>query len=151
MQEKTIDEIETYINDSHKKNAIGVILNETKYLVRGGRMSMLKSMIVSLLKFKLFIYLNENGLSLYGKSYKFSSLLSIVKDMFTETISANDKNVKVIYIFTSDASDIKFNNEKIVSALEKIFPSAQIKYSFLPSVIAAHVGPNYCAISAKVA
>jgi fatty acid-binding protein DegV len=145
-----VEQIDKYMQEAPKKNVIAIILNETKYLVRGGRLSALKGMVASLLKFKIVLYLNKDGVALYDKTFKPSSVISIVKKLFKETIGADVTNIDSSYIFSSGiSSSAKLSNHAMIEELEKNFKiKANIKK--LPCVIAAHVGPNYCALSVKI-
>jgi fatty acid-binding protein DegV len=71
MKEETISKIEEYINQINKKNVFSAVIGETKYLVRGGRISFLKGFLASLFQFKIILQVNcENGLTFYSKTRK---------------------------------------------------------------------------------
>jgi fatty acid-binding protein DegV len=133
-----------------KKNLLSVILNETKYLVRGGRLSLTKGIAASMLRLKLVIYFDHTGLVLEGKTFKTSSCIEMAKNIFKEKIGANDENVESVTIFTSGIDNMKSNIEVMKNAFSVMFKKAKIFYENLTSVFVAHTGPSYCGVSVKI-
>jgi len=149
--EKDSKKVDEYMNNCAKKNHICVVLLETKYLVRGGRLSLLKSMMASLFKMKIVVELTDEGLRAAGKSPKKKGLWPIVEKINKSSINMTEKNIDKVCLFTSQ-TDGEDNEQimKIKDLIEQEFGSNKIINSELPSIIVAHVGPNYLAISVKV-
>jgi fatty acid-binding protein DegV len=139
--------VSKYINDSFDKNKICVVLNDVKYLVKGGRLNSLKGFLATMLKFKVIVELSNSGVQLVGKTNKINAIGDIVDPLLSKTIKYNGNNINKLCIFTSGIDGGKFNVDEIKNIIIKHFSFKDVTFAELPSVIAVHVGPNYIGIA----
>jgi DegV family protein with EDD domain len=141
-------DVEKYLKDVEKKRMGAVVVSDMSYLVKGGRVSAAKGMFAKLFGIIAVLTLDYKGLNFYDKTTKEANVPTIIADAFTKCIKYKPENVKRVCILTSGMSDEKFN----MSVLEKLIKEkfvvkdAEVFYGKLPSIIAAHVGPNYLVI-----
>jgi len=148
----TPDVVNNYFETMYKKYHICVIVNDLKYLARGGRISSMKAFLAKLLKIKLVVELTPNGLKPAGKANSNEKIAQVAKNAGNKAIGAVDTNYEKISFLTSGVEDSNFDISKLVEDTKEIFKKTDvtIENGFLPCIISAHVGPNYLAIAIKI-
>jgi len=152
IDDLTPEVVNNYFENMYNKYHICVIVNDLKYLSRGGRISAAKAFFAKLLKIKLVIELTPTGLKPVGKANSNDKILQVVQDAEKKSIGASDANYEKISFLTSGVEDTNFDVAKLVKDAKEVFKKANvtIEKGFLPCVISAHVGPNYLAIAIKI-
>jgi len=141
-----------YFETMYSKYHICVIVNDLKYLARGGRISSFKAFFAKLLGIKLLVELTPNGLKPAGKANSNDKIAQIAKDVESKSVGAKDSNYEKIGLLTSGNEDSNFDVAKLYASVKDVFKTTNAKFEkgFLPCVISAHVGPNYLAIAIKI-
>jgi len=148
----TPEAVNNYFETEYSKYHICVIVNDLKYLARGGRISATKAFFAKLLKIKLVVELTPNGLKPAGKANSNDKIVQIAKEAGKKTIGANDDNYVKVAFLTSGQEDPNFDVAKLYQAAKVGFKDTKARFEkgYLPCVISAHVGPNYLAIAIKI-
>jgi DegV family protein with EDD domain len=147
------ESIEQYLAHSYNHKIGAVIVPDPSYLIKGGRMSGAKGLIVGLLGLKLVITLFEDeGLKFFGKSLTDKKAIELIKKAFEEKVNYSPKNVKRVAILYSPNNDPKFNIKEIVKLMEDnfSFEGIEIQMGELPIAIICHLGPNYAVVGIEV-
>jgi len=143
---KTFKEIDEYINDFNKRCFSTVIVKNAKQLVKGGRLSGLKGMLVNALKIKLIIKVEKGKLEYFSKDNSMGGAASKSLELINEKIEFKKKKIKRIAI----SSDLT-NKEEYDLCLNNIkeFCGDDIEISSipLPGCIISHVGSDTFAIT----
>jgi fatty acid-binding protein DegV len=127
-----------------KKHRAGVlVVPDASQLKKGGRVSNFKSLLIKLFGLKLIITLDEHGLLFKDKAGKVEEAIKKAKRALGDCIPLETKKVKRFVIFRNSEADAKFNIDEYVRLVKSMYPDVKIEYVVLPSVITAHVGPNY--------
>jgi DegV family protein with EDD domain len=101
--------IVNYIQQTKHKMCVVLVVPDIKQLVKGGRISGVKSLIVKLLGLKLLITMADDGLIFYDKAKKDRETISKIKLAFEQKIGLDKMQIKQGAILTSKSSDAKFN------------------------------------------
>jgi fatty acid-binding protein DegV len=142
--------VKAVVDEHIQKSNILIILDDFKYLLKGGRVNRIKLLIAKHLRFTLLLDLDkEKGVNMAGKIIKLDKLSKIINEHYKQAIRYNGNNIDKLVIFTSGVETKKKNVDSIVNILKTTFKDINIKYSELPSVFAAHLGTNYVAIAIK--
>lgn len=89
----TLSELKEKMNNLKPRVKLLAIIDNVKYLVKGGRLSRLKGMLVSALKIKPIISIIHNRLEVIGKAIGFES----AKKALMKLIGKVDKSMDVYY------------------------------------------------------
>ncbi len=136
---KTIDEIASEITAIRNKACAFFIVQDLKYLVRGGRLSKISGVIGNLLKIKPVLRVNEQGqLVPYKKVISRRLALKELYKILVEKIG-DDKTVLINHSVCED--DARAMAEKIKTELN-ITPIV----TDLTQVIGCHTGPGLMAV-----
>lgn len=119
------------------KACIEFVPETMEYLKRGGRISLVKALIASILKIKPILSFKNNALSVAKKALGMGMALN-------EMVKAVPKTAKEIFVCCVDKS--KFT-EPLKEKVAKAFPSIKIRDGLINPVVGAHVGPGAVGIA----
>jgi fatty acid-binding protein DegV len=118
---------------------------DVSQLKKGGRVSNFKSVLIKLFGLKLIITLDKAGLLFRDKANKPEEVIKRSKDALTSLIPLNHNHIRRFVVFTNSKANKKFDVNQYLNILKTIYPKIKMEHVDLPSVITAHVGPNYFA------
>ncbi|WP_391591539.1 DegV family protein [[Mycoplasma] cavipharyngis] len=127
-------------------NFSGILLiQELDTLYRGGRISLIKSKLTSLLNFKILIQYTNGKISYFNKAKSWDKTFKKIHQFITNNLSVNLSKPNKLHILSSFLDLEEFN--KIKQQLIVYFPNTTFKISEMPKPILAHVGINALAIT----
>jgi fatty acid-binding protein DegV len=94
---------------------------------------------------KLIITLDKSGLLFRNKASKPDETIKRAQDALADLIPLNHSQINRFIVFTNSHANKKFNIDQYLEILKTFYPNIKIEYAELPSVITAHVGPNFFA------
>jgi fatty acid-binding protein DegV len=147
LNDKTIAE---YLKFTKLNRAGVLIVPDAAQLKKGGRVSNFKSVLIKLFGLKLIITLDQHGLLFKNKGLKVNDTIEKAKQELSKVIPLASKTIKRFVIFCNSETDAKFNIPEYVNVIKTMYPKVKIEYVVLPSVITAHVGPNYVVFGADL-
>jgi fatty acid-binding protein DegV len=150
MKDINHEKVEKYMNDTYGKNTMGIVLNELKYAIRGGRIGLVKGLIATALKLNIVLDLTVKGLEYMNKALNVNKIFSIVSNVCCEQIKYNGNNIDRLCIYMSKVRNQKFKTETIKKLLIEGFGFKGVEFAELPAVISVHSGPNYVGFSVRV-
>jgi fatty acid-binding protein DegV len=100
-------------------------------------------LLIKLFGLKLIITLDEHGLLFKDKSGKVEDSIKKAKRALSDCVPLETNKIKRFVIFRNSEADAKFNIDEYIEIVKPMYPDVNIEYVVLPSVITAHVGPNY--------
>lgn len=144
----SIDEVEKYLANIYKKRIGLIVVPDAKYLVKGGRVSNFKGMLIKLFNLKLVVTLYNDGLKFFDKSSSVDGIVKIISKCFSKktNMKFNDENLKRFSFFYCKNNESKYMVSEIVDAIKKTYPKIEVVDETLPAVIAAHTGSNYIVV-----
>jgi fatty acid-binding protein DegV len=129
-----------------KNNRAAVlIVPDVSQLKKGGRVSNFKSILIKLFGLKLIISLDKAGLLFRDKANKPEEVVKRAKEALTKLIPLDKNHIRRFVIFTNSKADKQFDVNQYITIIKAMYPKVKIEHVELPSVITAHVGPNYIA------
>ena len=136
--DKTYSYFETLVNNV----GIYFVVDDLKYLARGGRLSPAKAAIGNLMQLKPVLRVNDAGeIDVYAKQQGSKKALRFMIDEFKKKYKNIDNAPIVI---------LQANNEKVAEDLKaqvsEFAPDAEIWEQPIGPVIGAHCGPGTCGI-----
>jgi fatty acid-binding protein DegV len=132
-----------YLNNVRDKRAGILIVPDVTQLKKGGRVSNFKSILIKLLNLKLILTLDKSGLLFRDKANKPDEVIRRSKKILEELIPLDKSHIKRFTVLTNDETDKKFNMNEYLDVLKATYPKVEIEYDQIPTIILAHVGPNY--------
>ena len=137
---KSLDEIETELNEYRHRISTSFILNELKYLQLGGRCSSLTSYAASMLKLHLQINMPDGSLQ-PGEKYRGSFFPKVLKQYFENMVADNIDNIEKECIFITSTT-IGELTEKAKEFLDELNVFKNIIITRAGSTISSHCGPD---------
>jgi fatty acid-binding protein DegV len=142
--------ITDYLERIKDKRAGVLVVPDISQLKNGGRVSNFKSILIKLLGLKLIITLDKFGLLFKDKSSKPEDAVKRANSILSTIIPLGKLPIKRFVVFTNSNSDKKFDIKHYVDILKILYPQTKMEFTNVPSVITAHVGPNYLAFGADL-
>ncbi len=139
-QGKSLDEIESELNEYRHRISTSFILNELKYMQLGGRCSSLTSYAASMLKLHLQIIMPDGSLQ-PGEKYRGSFCPKVLRQYFENTVVANLDNIEKDRIFITSTT-IGALTEKAKEFLDELNVFNEIIITRAGSTITSHCGPD---------
>ncbi|GMO16351.1 MAG: hypothetical protein Ta2E_07560 [Mycoplasmoidaceae bacterium] len=158
MKDINHDIVLEYCKKYFNRTLIGLVVNDLKYAIRGGRVSHLKGAIASFLKLYVAVSLQSEGkelnspsrFNIIGTTRKSEKVYSILADLLKKQIGYDGTNLEHLCIYTSPVSDPKFKVDQLAKSISDGFKFKEIEFDSFPSVYVVHSGPNYIGFSATV-
>ena len=144
------EKLEQEIQKRKNKWCAFLIVPNVDQLVKGGRISNFKSLLIKLLNLKLIIKFNYEGLNFYDKASNLKDLMNKIENGFNESIDLKNHEIYESIIFSSTIDKSKFNNEELNNEIIKNFNLKDTVKTTIPSLIMAHIGPYYSAIYIRI-
>lgn len=119
------------------KACIEFVPETMEYLKRGGRISLVKALIASILNIKPILSFKNNSLTVAKKALGMGMALN-------EMVKAVPKTVKEIFVCCVDKS--KFT-QALKEKVLKVFPKTRIRDGLINPVVGSHVGPGSVGIA----
>lgn len=145
----TQQEIEDYLKNAYTKRIGLIVVPDVKYLIKGGRVSNFKGMLIKLFNLKLIVTLYNDGLNFFDKTSSINGIIKIIPKCFSSKtkIKFNVNKLKRFSLFYSRNNDQKYMVNDIVKEIKKTYPTIEIvENEELPAIIAAHTGSNYIVV-----
>lgn len=141
---KSVDQIIKYVEDVKQKRSSILFVDDISCLVRGGRLSGFKGMIVKILGLKILIKFRKN-LTFFNKARNMESAIKKAYDEINNDIHFVENGINRI-AFYQMSNDKKFL-EETEKNVKKFFPKIkEFSRGHLSSVITVHTGGNSFAI-----
>ncbi|MDR1235152.1 MAG: DegV family EDD domain-containing protein [Mycoplasmataceae bacterium] len=135
--------IKNYLKQLEDKRAGLLIVPDVSQLKKGGRVSNFKSLLIKLLGLKLIISLSKEGLIFRDKAKDPQEAINRGNKALNKLIPLEQSKIRRFVVFTNSKADRKFDITQYIKIIETMYPKVKIEHTELPSVITAHVGPNY--------
>jgi fatty acid-binding protein DegV len=144
----TIEKIEKYLQNVYTKRIGFIVVPDVKYLVKGGRVSNFKGMLIKLFNLKLVVTLYNDGLKFFDKTSSIEGIVKMIPKCFSDKtkIKFDVAKLKRFSLFYSKNNEPKYMVNEIVKQIRKAYPSIEIVDEELPAIIAAHTGSNYVVV-----
>jgi DegV family protein with EDD domain len=137
-----IDKTYAYLETLVKNIGIYFVVDDLKYLARGGRLSPAKAAIGNLIQLKPVLRVNDEGeIDVYAKQQGSKKALRFMVEEFKKKY----KDIDGAPIIILDAINSKAT-EEIKAQVKEIAPNAEIWTQPIGPVIGAHCGPGACGI-----
>lgn len=149
LNPKTFKEYITKVADSF---ASVLFVSDITQLVKGGRVSNFKSLLIKMLKLKIVITCDKNDLKFFKTSKDLSKGFNLVADEYKKRISgfSLDKLKKICILFGS-SNENEPEIIELVKHIKKSIPSAcEIIYGQIPNVILAHTGDKALIVAFEI-
>lgn len=142
----SISEVNEFLEKRNKKREAVIVINDLDNLVRGGRLSVVKSKIAKLLNLKVLVKF-DGKLDLLDKTSSISNAVDKSLKSIDENINFSKNGIKRIFIITNcldiqDKSVIEYKKYIEDWLNKKGIKHDEIIIDFLPSVITIHTGIN---------
>lgn len=144
-EELTEQKVTDYIESTKNKWTGFLIVPNITQLVKGGRVSSFKSVLIKMLNLKLIISYDHNGLIFMDKSPKYEGCVEKIKEAFEKRIQLSKHRI-VHSVLLENSMNEKYHIDEILKLLRKEFKLENVKTGKFPSVITAHTGVDYAAI-----
>lgn len=157
---KTKDDIlklKKFIENEHYKKIVSFIcVNDIDSLVKGGRLSPLKAIVVNKIALKLIVRFFDGKLEFVEAK---KSLKNIIESMFknaNKILDFKNNKIKNIYLITNNSQHKELDEYKInikEIALKKWninIDDEKLTIEFIPSVISVHTGKNTIGITFEI-
>jgi fatty acid-binding protein DegV len=115
--------MQTYLDEIHIKRVGYMIVPDMKQLVKGGRISNFKSLLIKVMSIKLLITLNEKGLSFFDKASNYDDSVKKIHSAAQERLDIEHIKIKRCVIFHNTQTNPKFKTDEIVDKLKAGFPN----------------------------
>jgi DegV family protein with EDD domain len=136
--DKTYDYLESIIN----KVAIYFVVDDLKYLARGGRLSPSKAAFGNLMQLKPILRVGDEGeIDVYSKQQGSKKALKFMVDEFKKKYSPYD-NAPVFIVGANNDKAV----DEVKAQVKEFAPDAEILVQPIGPVIGAHCGPGTCGI-----
>lgn len=135
-KDKSLDELETIINNLIPRIKILAIPETLTYLMRGGRLSKKDWILGSMLNIKPIITFKDGSVAVQSKKIGLGSAMKAINSEI-ERVDV-DENFPIVASYTYNKSNV----EKLISGLKDKFKKFITVFDDLASVIACHWGPN---------
>ncbi|RJS95424.1 DegV domain-containing protein, partial [Ureaplasma urealyticum] len=132
------EELISLVKQRSQKIIGGVIVNNLDQLIAGGRVKKTKGIIAKALRLKLIVRWNGQ-LDFMDKTPNLSTAIDKLLDIIDNQNHWRTNGIKNIAILTDLENESQINSLK-TSLQEKIRQTIEIKISYLPGCIYAHVG-----------
>lgn len=132
-----IDATCTYLEDINKHVGLYFVVDNMKYLARGGRISPAKAKIGNLMNIKPVLVVKDGKLDVCSKQNGVKKAYKYMIDMFAERY--NDMEDAPVIIVDADNAAAADNIE---SKILELYPKAEIWRQPVGPVIGAHAGPG---------
>jgi fatty acid-binding protein DegV len=139
--------MQAYLDTVHIKRVGYMIVPDMKQLVKGGRISNFKSLLIKVMSIKLLITFNEKGLSFFDKASSYDDGVKKIHLAAQERLDIAHIKIKRCVIFRNTKTNPKFKTDDIVNKLKAEFPNLVFEIYEWPIIILAHVGPNAVAVA----
>ena len=137
-----IDKTYAYLETLVKNIGIYFVVDDLKYLARGGRLSPAKAAIGNLMQLKPVLRVNDEGeIDVYAKQQGSKKAVRFMVDEFKKKYKDIDGAPVVIL----DANNPKVL-EEVKAQVKEFAPNAEIWTQPIGPVIGAHCGPGACGI-----
>lgn len=138
----SIDDNAAWIEKNVQNFVAWFTVNDLMHLHRGGRLSAASAIVGSLVRIKPIMRVDENGkLAVYEKAAGRKRSIRILANKIIADI-VNPEG-QVIHISHGDCAD---EAQSLADMLKEALPVADVRLSFVGSVIGAHTGPGVIAV-----
>ena len=134
---KDIDATLKYLEEVRAHAEILFVVENLKYLARGGRLSPAKAAIGNFMQVKPILSTRDGELNVIAKQNGSKKAMSYVIDQFASTYKDFDN--APIYVLGADCDEVR---EEIAVRVKAIAPKANIVQLEVGPVIGAHCGPK---------
>lgn len=146
----TLDGIEKEIRDYYKNFSGFTCVTNVTQLIKGGRLTGIKGLLVKALGLKLVIKLEDGKLEFADKSTNLNNALDKGVNICKKTLNIPKNKVKSIGFF-SDLSKTETDNYlKYIKELCKDIYTGDIYVSHFPATIATHLGINSVSVIVEI-
>lgn len=138
----SIDENAAWISNNVQNFIAWFTVNDLMHLHRGGRLSAASAIVGSLVRIKPIMRVDEEGkLAVYEKAAGRKRSIRILAEKIIADI-VNPEG-QIIHISHGDCAD---EAQSLADMLKEALPVADVRLSFVGSVIGAHTGPGVIAV-----
>lgn len=130
----SLEELSTQMEDLKKKVKLYAVIDNVKYLVKGGRLSLAKGLLVGVLKIKPIVSFVNKKLKMVGKAIGFDKAL--------KTMAGLIKNVNITKPMYYAHSNNPERAEMVKTYMEQTHGYKFDKCFEIGPVIGTHAGPN---------
>ncbi len=140
----SVDDLATWISDNALHFCHQFTVDDLKYLMRGGRISRMSSIIGTLINIKPVLHVDNEGhlvptSKVRGRK---KSLITLVDNMESTVGSYRDKNEIVLISHCDCIEDAEFVGKLVTER----FGYTNIVYNYINTVIGSHSGPGTVAL-----
>ena len=149
LNPKTFSE---YIEKIQETCAGILFVSDITQLVKGGRVSNFKSILLKIMKLKIVITCDKNGLKFFKTTKDFTKGFDMVINEYKKRISGFDlEKVKKVCFQLGPSNKKNPEILKLMDYIKSLLPSkTKVTISDIPNVILAHTGTNAMAIKLKI-
>jgi len=133
------EEIYNTINDMVSRLDVSFIINDLKYLHRGGRVTGLKLLGANLLKIRPSLQIDQEGRLVPGKKYK-GQFKNAVMEYVTDKIKAHKNSDKSMMIIATSSINDETIKQMAIDEFEK--QGFNVQYMVAGTTITIHSGRN---------
>ncbi len=138
----SIEENAAWIEKNVQNFVAWFTVNDLMHLHRGGRVSAASAIVGSLVRIKPIMRVDENGkLSVYEKAAGRKRSIRILAEKIIADI--REPEGQIIHISHGDCAE---EAQSLADMIRDALPVAEVRLSFVGSVIGAHTGPGVIAI-----
>ena len=142
LEGKSMDEVYQWLMDNRLNLAHWFTVNDLMHLHRGGRVSAASAIVGSLVRIKPIMRVDDEGkLAVYEKAAGRKRSIRILAEKILADI-VNPEG-QTIHISHGDCED---EAQSLAEMIKEALPVADVRISFVGSVIGAHTGPGVIAI-----
>ncbi|MDR0739452.1 MAG: DegV family EDD domain-containing protein [Mycoplasmataceae bacterium] len=138
--------IQNYLKTIRNKRVAALIVPDISQLKKGGRLSNFKSFLIKLFGLKLIITLSSEGLIFRDKAKDVKDSIECADDEIAKLIPLKTSSIKRFVVFTNSKTNKTIDIDLYKQIVKTMYPKVKIEYTELPTIIIAHVGPNYFAM-----
>lgn len=141
-----------YIEKVQKTCAGVLFVSDITQLSKGGRVSNFKSMLLKLMRLKIVIMCDKNGLKFFKTTKNFIKGFDIVINEYKKRISGFDlKKIKKVCFQLGPSNKKNPEMVKLINYVKGLLPpKAKLTIDTIPNVILAHTGAKAIVIKLKI-
>ena len=150
---KSASEIKEYLESTKDKSSIYIMVNELKYLRRGGRISRAAAAIGDMLKLKPVLTSRGDKFEKYAMAFtleqaKSKMIQAAKKDLETEFKEEYDAGLMTISVAHTDNDALA---QKFKLDIEKVLPNLKVHFvDPLSLSVSCHIGPGALALALSI-
>jgi len=150
-QNLTADIMQKLVDHANSSRFAMLIVPDLSFLIKGGRIGKFKGFIAKMLKVKIMVSVDNDGLNFYDKSTSDAGVVGKIKTYLKDHYGSDNSRIKRICIVTNHIYDHKYDFSDMKNLLIKEFGSnLKVDLGSLPAPLIAHTGPNYIAIGLEI-